>query len=523
MCGIAVIFGEQADRKKAELSRMLETMKSRGEVTETFFHPQVAAGTRRLKIVDREASKQPIFNATGDKLIVFNGEIFNFAALRSELQDKYTFQTNGDTETILYAFEEYGENCLNLFEGQFTFAIIDLSKNQVFFARDPVGIIPLYYVRDRDFLYLASTIKALTFLNRPIQVLSPGCLEWSDRPELPYFRPQFKPSPPQLSEFLPQLKTTITSAIRSRTQTDLPLGVIYSGGLDSSIVLSQAIQNHPQVTAFTVGCEGSEDVDISRRFCRERGIKQVVISLHPKDISLEEIKVAIRESELTEYGDIINAVISLQLFRKIREYGIKVVLAGDGSDELFGGYEMYSLDLSEPERQNLFFYKLMNLHRTELQRVDRCSMAWGVETRVPFLATPVIDLALNTPQAWKIKDGIEKWCLRQAFQDELPEYIIKRRKNPLSHSSGLHEWVRRYKWFFRENYDRQGYRLHDHLKKDFSAILRENNYQIDRAIAATQFSPDYSRLELLLEGVKASLRTGLFQWRSLLTNSQIKS
>lgn len=522
MCGIAVIFGENAEAKQSELLQMISSMESRGEVTETFIHPQVVTGTRRLKIVDREASQQPIFNANRDKLVVFNGEIFNFAELRSrsgadapsQLAEKYPFKTHGDTETILYAFEEYGEKCVDLFEGQFAFIIVDLKENKLFFARDPLGIIPLYFVRDSQFLYIASTIKALTHLNQPIEVLPPGCYQWSDRPAVQYFQAKLSSQTATFEEFLPQLKTTLVGAIQRRTQTDLPIGIIYSGGLDSSIVLSQAIKYHPQVTAFTIGCEGSEDFAISQRFCRDRGIKQVVISLQPEDFRRPDISAAIRESELTEYGDIINAAISLKLFAKIHAAGIKVVLGGDGSDELFGGYEMYGLQMTDIERQNLFFYKLMNLHRTELQRVDRCSMAFGVETRVPFLAKPVLDLALATPQNWKIKDGFEKWCLRQAFQDELPDYIIKRHKNPLSHSSGLHEWIRRYKWFFRDDYDRQQYGLHDSLKKDFSAILRENNYAIDRAIVATKSSPDYSRSDLLLETIKASTRTAIFQWRS---------
>ncbi|NES24762.1 MAG: hypothetical protein F6K41_39100 [Symploca sp. SIO3E6] len=209
MCGIAVIFGENADRYQRELSQMLAALESRGEVTETFIHSQVVTGTRRLKIVDREQSKQPIFNATGDKLVVFNGEIFNFQEIRAQLSDKYLFQTNGDTELILSAFEEYGKNCLDWFEGQFSFIIVDLKENRLFFARDPLGIIPLYFVRKEGLLYLASNIKALTHLKEPIQVLSPGCFQESDSPQVQYFQPSFQPSNRQLSDFLPHLKNMV--------------------------------------------------------------------------------------------------------------------------------------------------------------------------------------------------------------------------------------------------------------------------------------------------------------------------
>lgn len=507
MCGIALIFGDNADKYRDRFSLMLTALESRGEVTETFNHPDVLAGTRRLKIVDGERSQQPIFNVDRDKFIVFNGEVFNFKEIRDRLPSKYTFTTEGDTETVLYAFEEYGEKCLDLFEGQFAFAIVDLKENRVFFARDGVGIIPLYFVETPEFLYLASNIKALTHIGEPIQALSPGCFRWNDRPEVRYFQTHFHTSNRPLDDFLPHLKQTLVGAIERRTQTDLPIGVIYSGGLDSSIVLSQTIKFHPRVTAFTVGCESSEDFAISQRFCRDYGISQEVISLTPRDFSLQDVKQAIQLSELTEYGDLINAAISVKLFQRIRDAGIKVVLGGDGSDELFGGYDMYGLELSPSEQQQLFLYKFTNLHRTELQRVDRCGMAFGIETRVPFLAKDVIELALETPKHWKIKDGREKWCLRQAFKDELPDYILNRRKNPLSHSSGLHEGVRRYKWFFKQYYEAQRYNLHDRLKKDFSYVLAEAGYQVAPAIEAAKSSQDYSRSYLILEGLKATART----------------
>ena len=241
-----------------------------------------------------------------------------------------------------------GEDCVHQFEGQFAFLIIDLAQQRLFAARDPLGIIPLYWLKFKDCLYFASTIKALTFLEQPIQCLSPGCFQWNDEPEVSYFQPQPQPQPSSLNSHLEILKSTIVSAIHRRCQTDLPLGVIYSGGLDSSIVLSQAIQVHPQVTAVTIGCEGSEDFQISQRFCQDKGIPQVVVSLKPQQFTRQSVREAIATSELTEYGDIINAAITLKLFERIRDCGIKVVLGGDGSDELFGGYQMYQLELSPP-------------------------------------------------------------------------------------------------------------------------------------------------------------------------------
>lgn len=506
MCGIAVIFGKGAAAQWQFLQQMLLVMAGRGEGTETFSHSQVVAGTRRLKIVDRNHALQPLFNQTRDKFIVFNGEIFNFLEIRAKLEAKYQFQTHSDTETILHAFTEYGEDCLHLFEGQFAFVIVDLEQQSIFYARDRLGITPLYYVETAELLYIASEIKALTPLNQKIQALLPGHFRVNSQLSQSYFHPSFTTYSDSLEEFIPQLRSTVAQAVQKRVATDLPIGIIYSGGLDSSIVLSQALKFHGDVTAFTIGSDKSEDFAISQRFCQEKGIKQVTISLDKNSFNLLDIKSAIRISELTEYGDIINAVISKELYKKIHESGIKIILGGDGSDELFGGYDMYALNTSEAELQRLFIYKLMNLHRTELQRVDRCSMAFNVETRVPFLDHALVQLALSIPRDWKVKDGVEKWCLRQAFKAELPAYIINRKKNPLSHSSGLHEWVRLYKITFPRYYKFEKYYLHDSLKKDFSIVLGEQNYQVDRAIAAMANSQDYGKLHLLSEFCKALVR-----------------
>lgn len=438
MCEIVVIFGEKAIDKEVPFIQMMEAIKSRGEVTETRSYESVLAGTQRLKIVDREQAIQPIFNQSGDKFIVFNGEIFNFQEIKDKLESKYQFQTESDTETVLHAFEEYGEECLQLFEGQFAFVIVDIKENRIFCARDRIGIVPLYYVEDEKLLYIASELKTLTFLNKKIQVLPPGHWKSQTGEPKPYFLPEYNQKNWKLSEFILQLHDTVINAVKKRVNTDLPIGVIYSGGLDSSIVLSQAIKFHQNVTAFTIGTPNSEDLEISQQFCREKGIKQIVIPLAKNDLKLSHVKAAIAISELTEYGDIINAVITTELYRRIHNANIKVVLGGDGSDELFGGYDMYALKISQTELQQLFLHKLMNLHRTELQRVDRCSMAFNVETRVPFLDGEVVQLALSIEHDWKVKDNVEKWCLREAFKHE-PNYIIKRKKNPLSHE----EWFTR--------------------------------------------------------------------------------
>jgi asparagine synthase (glutamine-hydrolysing) len=204
-----------------------------------------------------------------------------------------------------------------------------------------------------------------------------------------------------------------------------------------------------------------------------------------------DVREAIRMSELTEYGDVINAVISRPLFARVRSCGVKVVLCGDGSDELFGGYEIYR----QPDpvlRQQIFRHKLNNLGRTELQRVDRTSMGQGVETRVPFLDLALVRLAMQLPIELKLRDGHDKWILRHAFADVLPSYVRQRPKNPLSHSSGLHERVRLYRSQFPRIYRSFGYERLGPMRRDFSIVLEEHGLDLDRALQGARIRPDYS-------------------------------
>jgi asparagine synthase (glutamine-hydrolysing) len=199
-------------------------------------------------------------------------------------------------------------------------------------------------------------------------------------------------------------------------------------------------------------------------------------------------------SELTEYGDVINAVISRLLFARVRSRGVKVVLCGDGSDELFGGYEMYQQP-NPALRQRIFQHKLHNLGRTELQRVDRTSMGQGVEARVPFLDLSLVRLAMRLPIELKLRDGQEKWILRHAFADILPAYVRQRPKNPLSHSSGLHERVRLYRSQFPRIYRSFGYERLGPMRRDFSIVLEEHGLDLDRALRGARDQPDYSMAE----------------------------
>jgi asparagine synthase (glutamine-hydrolysing) len=251
---------------------------------------------------------------------------------------------------------------------------------------------------------------------------------------------------------------------------------------------------HPDCVAFTVGTPGSEDVAYARRLCADLGVEHVVVPVRPASIGLREVREAVRVSELTEYGDIINAVVSRRLFAAVHAAGVKVVLTGDGSDELFGGYDMYRRVGADDVRR-LFLHKLAYLSHTELQRVDRTSMSQCVEARVPFLDPAMLELAMRLPRELKIRDGYEKWILRHAFADALPDYVLARHKNPMSHSSGLHERVRLFRPLFRRFYREAGYECFAPLQRDFSEVLRDHGFDLDAAVAAARPARDLTVAE----------------------------
>ena len=366
---------------------------------------------------------------------------------------------------------------------------------------------PLYWCRHDGHLYAASELKALVPVGAqagapggaPVCEVPPGHHGWGSPAQDPFVTAYVDllkmgdgdEPVTDIDAAARQVRAALEDSIRVRVDTDLTVGVILSGGLDSTLTLLHVREMHPDCVAFTIGTPGSDDVSYARRVTRELGVDHEVIELAPGDIRLPDVREAIRMSELTEYGDVINAVISRLLFARVHSCGVKVVLCGDGSDELFGGYEMYR----QPDavlRQRLFQHKLHNLGRTELQRVDRTSMGQGVEVRVPFLDLALVRLAMRLPIELKLRDGQDKWILRHAFADILPSYVRQRPKNPLSHSSGLHERVRLYRSQFPRIYRSFGYERLGPMRRDFSIVLEEHGLDLDQALQDVEIQPDYS-------------------------------
>lgn len=504
MCGIALVLGAHVDdRAHRRFEVMVGAVSPRGEVLETEAMPDALLATSRLRIVDRDRAVQPWRDSSGRYRLNYNGEVFNHAELRARLSaEGRPFRSESDTEVVMEAILAWGRDALLRFRGEFAFALTDLHERRVFVARDPAGIKPLYWARSGGHLYLASEVKALVGIGAHIEEIPPGHCGWipfagevGTEPYVDLLRlGEDEPMIVDVDDAIATVRRTLVEAITRRVDTDLPVGVILSGGLDSSIVATQVARLHPDCVAFTVGAPGSEDLEYARRLTADLGIAHVVVELSPRSITTAQVKEALRIAECTEYGDAINAVVSMAVFRAVHEHGIKVAIVGDGSDELFGGYGMYQ-DVDADMARRLFLHKIRHLSRTELQRVDRTSMDQCVESRVPYLDLDMLLLSMRVPLAFKVRDGYEKWVLRRAFEDVLPDYILTRHKNPMSHSSGLHERVRLYKPLMSRWYRGFGYGLHAPMHRDFSIELARAGNDFDAAVAAASRREDYTRAE----------------------------
>jgi asparagine synthase (glutamine-hydrolysing) len=532
VCGIALIVG--AGGQPALFRQMMRPLAPRGDIEEAILAPGLFAGTHRLRVVDPERAVQPLLSRDRRFLLCYNGEVFNHRELRAELATLGRApRTASDTEVVLDAFDAWGPDATRRLRGEFAFAVVARATGRTYLARDPLGVKPLYWSRRDGRLHVASEVKALVPVGAPVTEVPPGHHGWAvpdgsagiGEPALVSYVDILRlgadqPPVEDPDEAAKLVREAVRDSIRVRVDTDLTVGVVLSGGLDSSVTLLNVRELHPDCVAFTVGAPGSEDIDYARRLTRQLGVPHEVVELPPGAIRLAQIREAIRIGELTEYGDTINAVVSVPLFRRVREAGIKVVLTGDGSDELFGGYPMYHEAGAQSRR--LFLHRIRNLCRTELQRVDRASMGQGVEARVPFLDLSIVELAMRLPMSLKLRDGQEKWILRRAFDDMLPEYIRDRPKNPMSYSTGLHERARLYKPLYPRLHRDFGYDLLEPVRRDFDSVLARCGNDLDRAVADGSARQDYTVYERLRDlagalrwNAEPRMRQAVRWWASL--------
>lgn len=498
MGGIAAIVGPHPNRVR--FGRMRRAIAGRGEVEETAELPGALA-TTRIAARDQDDVARSWRSPDGEWIVCLDGEIYNGARLGEELREaRHTLRTETSIEVVLEAFLCWGEAAVTRFRGDFAFAIIEVRTGRTYLGRDPLGVRPLYWSWADDCLHVASEVKALVPTGAAIHEIAPGSHGWSvpDRePETSAYVDLFHTDQApvtDVAEAAALVRAALEESVRVRCATDARVGVVLSGGLDSSLILALVRQAHPDCVAFTIGSPDSEDVKYARRLTSDLGVRHEVIEMVPERISRHDVRTAVQVSECTEYGDVINAAVSVPLFRRMREAGVQIAFAGDGSDELFGGYAMYDEVAPETTRR-LFEHKIRNLSRTELQRVDRTSMGQGVEVRAPFLDPALVTLATRMPMDLKVRDGREKWILRHTFDDLLPDYVLQRPKNPMSHSSGLHERARLFKPRFARHYREAGYDALGPMRRDFSVVLGQEGHDLDRAVAAISARPDYTAAE----------------------------
>ncbi|HEY98165.1 MAG TPA: asparagine synthase B [Dehalococcoidia bacterium] len=450
MCGIAGCFGK---KDSETINRMLDALPHRGpddRGIHTFNN--TVFGHTRLSIVDVMKGHQPILAEDGRIGIICNGEIYNFRALRDKLVEKYAFTTESDTEVILHLYREKGPDCVRELDGMFSFAIF--SGDDYMLARDPIGIKPLYYGYVDGNLYFTSELGAMTLA---------GVDEVHEFPAGYYYTPsegfvQYYQIPPieddiltDIEEAKQLIRDTFITSVKKRLLADkeIHVGSFCSGGIDSSLVAAIAAEEIPHLHTFVVGMkdvkgEESDDLKASRIAAEHIGSTHHEL-IFTEDEYYEALPIVIKKLESYD-PSLVRCAVPCYFTCKLAAEYVTVVLTGEGADELFTGYHYmkhYPTDVLNREAHRC----IGNLHNINLQRADRMGMLFSLELRVPFLDTAMIDLAMKVPPELKIKesekvgDKIEKWILRQAFQDTgyLPDDILWRYKVQYTQGAGCED------------------------------------------------------------------------------------
>lgn len=453
MCGIAAIIDlgcgatEDAGRtgaRERDLLTMLDRIRHRGDpenFAERWSGSGVALGTNRLAIVDRAHARQPQSSPDGQVRLVYNGELYDFHRLRDELARLgHEFRTTSDTEVVLNSYLEWGEACVDRLDGMFAFVIHDGRRGRFLAARDHVGIKPLYYAVEEGVYYFASEQKCLFGYSSDVRTVQPGTY-LTQSGATRYFDLGSSPGEP-LPEHaaVSRYRELFEEAVRKQVDTDLPVAVTFSGGIDSAAVLHTARKYHPDVTAVTIGFEGAADIEVAQRYCQEFGVPHVVSHL-ARSALIGIIPDVVYGAEFFEPIDAMDTCVGYFAFEVAKKNGFKVALCGEGSDEVMAGYDLFR---SHPDPEDLMRYRVGNLHRTDLQRVDRSSMLNSIETRVPFMDRALLEFAYSVPMGLKLRDGVEKWLLREAFVDSLPSYIAHRPKVRMPDGSGMQNMLVEY-------------------------------------------------------------------------------
>ncbi|WP_417871185.1 asparagine synthase B [Winogradskyella sp.] len=461
MCGIVCAFDikQKSEDLRPQVLEMAKAIRHRGpDWSGVYSDEKAILAHERLAIVDPASGKQPLFSEDKKLILAANGEVYNHKALRAQFPD-YKFQTESDCEVILALYKEKGVDFVDEMNGIFGFAIYDVDKDEYFIARDHMGIIPLYMGWDQHgTFYVASELKALEGVCTKIELFPPGHYMSSKDGELvQWYKRDWEDfdSVKDNETSIAEVKQALEDAVHRQLMSDVPYGVLLSGGLDSSVTSAIAKKYSqrrieaddkeqawwPQLHSFSVGLEGSPDLAAARKVADHIGTVHHEIKFTIQE-GLDAIKDVIYQLETYDITTIRASTPMYLMARVIKSMGIKMVLSGEGADELFGGYLYFHKAPNAREFHEETVRKLSKLHMYDCLRANKSLAAWGIEGRVPFLDKEFMDVAMRiNPEDKMIKDGrIEKWVVRKAFEDMLPESVAWRQKEQFSDGVG-YSWI----------------------------------------------------------------------------------
>ena len=462
MCGIVSIFNikEQTPELRQKALRMSGKIRHRGpDWSGVYCGGSAILAHERLAIVDPESGRQPLFSPDKKQVLAVNGEIYNHQSIRRRYQDRFQFQTGSDCEVILALYRERGDGFLDELDGIFAFALYDVERDEYLIARDPIGVIPLYYGYDKEGrLYVASELKALEGQCDSYSVFPPGHVltKCDAKPRRYYERDWFsydnvKDNPASVDE----LREALEASVRRQMMSDVPYGVLLSGGLDSSII-SAVAQKYagnrvetggkeaawwPRLHSFAVGLRGAPDLLKARLVAERIGTVHHEINYTIQE-GLDALSDVVYFTETYDVTTIRASTPMYLLARVIKSMGIKMVLSGEGADEIFGGYLYFHKAPSARAFHEETVRKLSKLYLYDCLRANKSLAAWGVEGRVPFLDTEFLDVAMRINPAAKMCPGsvMEKKILREAFSSLLPQEVAWRQKEQFSDGVG-YSWI----------------------------------------------------------------------------------
>ena len=462
MCGIVSIFNiqEQTPELRQKALRMSQKIRHRGpDWSGIYTGGSAILCHERLSIVDPESGKQPLFSSDKKQVLAVNGEIYNHQDIRRRYAGKYQFQTGSDCEVILALYRDKGIDFLEDLSGIFAFALYDAERDEFLIARDPIGVIPLYIGYDDDGkVYVASELKALEGQCDRYEPFLPGHYYWSREPGMKryYKRDWFSyDAVKDNAASVTDIHEALEAAVKRQLMSDVPYGVLLSGGLDASVIsaIAENVSERrtedadkerawwPRLHSFAVGLKGAPDL------AKAKLVADYIGTVHHEiNYTIQEGLDAIRDViYFIETYDVTTVRASTPMYllaRVIKSMGIKMVLSGEGADEIFGGYLYFHKAPSPKAFHEETVRKLSKLYMYDCLRANKSLSAWGVEGRVPFLDKEFLDVAMRTNPEAKMCPGktIEKRIVREAFANMLPDEVAWRQKEQFSDGVG-YSWI----------------------------------------------------------------------------------